>query len=794
MLSLTELPSLESLHGLENLTTVGDQVLIANNAQLSSLAALSNLTEINADGYQPYPGQPTLQIYNNASLPACWVWQVEAQTGVDCQSYSGGPGWSECSGNHGQGSCGTLPEGFECVPGATGPGVYDGSIYIDSWSGSSDILSNLGGVTCITGDLFVNYRPDVTSLAGLSGLQQIGGSLGISMLPSLVNLDGLEDLTTIGRQVTISYNEQLSNLAALSNLTEINAYAGPYPTGQALRIQDNADLPACWVWQIEAQTGVECQQYGYPTVTDCGGNHGQGSCGTLPEGFECVPGATGPGVYDGSIYIDSWSGSSDILSNLGGVTCITGDLFVNYRPDVTSLAGLSGLQQIGGSLGISMLPSLVNLDGLEDLTTIGREVTISYNEQLSNLEALANLTEINAYAGPYPTGQALRIQDNADLPACWVWQIEAQTGVECQQYGYPTVTDCGGNLGQGSCGTLPEGFECVPGATGPGVYDGNIYIESWSGSSDILSNLGGVTCITGDLFVSSRPEVTSLASLSGLEQIGGSLGIYMLPSLVDLDGLESLTTIGREVTISYNEQLSNLAALSNLTEINAYAGPYPTGQALRIQDNADLPACWVWQIEAQTGVECQQYGYPTTTDCSGNLGQGSCGELPEGFECVPGATGPGVYDGNIYIDSWSGSSDILSNLGGVTCITGDLFVNYRPEVTSLAGLSGLQQIGGSLGISMLPSLVDLDGLGDLTTIGRQVTISYNEQLSNLAALSNLTEINAYAGPYPESALSISGNQSLPACWVTIIEDQTDVTCGSQYQSCVDNNGTGTCEP
>ena len=283
-----------------------------------------------------------LYVADNPGYPAAGCGRSQAQTGTQCVHQDGAI-VAECTGNHGQGSCGELPEGFTCAPGATGPGVYDGSIYIDSWSGNADDLLELGGVTCITGTLHISNRPDVTSLSMLSSLQQIGWVLSLTELPSLENLHGLENLTTVGDQVLIANNAQLSSLAALSNLTEINADGyQPYPGQPTLQIYNNASLPACWVWQMEAQTGVDCQSYsGGPGWSECSGNHGQGSCGTLPEGFECVPGATGPGVYDGSIYIDSWSGNADDLLELGGVTCITGTLHIGSRPNVTSLSMLS---------------------------------------------------------------------------------------------------------------------------------------------------------------------------------------------------------------------------------------------------------------------------------------------------------------------------------------------------------------------------------------------------------------------------------------------------------------------
>src|SRR5262249_28544293 len=156
------------------------------------------------------------------------------------------------------------------------------------------------GVTCITGSLIINDSA-VTDLSQLSQLQMVGGSVVLAQL-SLTSLDGLEHLTSAG-SLTIFACNSLTNLAPLSNLTHLTADP---QTGPNLTIEYNQTLPGCAVWGMQAQTGVTCGGSSF----GCTRNYGTGGCGTLPANFQCVPGAQGPGVYDGDAFLNPGAGIS----------------------------------------------------------------------------------------------------------------------------------------------------------------------------------------------------------------------------------------------------------------------------------------------------------------------------------------------------------------------------------------------------------------------------------------------------------------------------------------------------
>jgi hypothetical protein len=675
------------------------------------------------------------------------------------------------------------PEGIPCVAGASGPGIYDGNASIGTGPGQIAIEA-LDGMRCVTGELYIS-NTELTDLSTLSSLRTIGGSLALGTNGNLTSLSGLEDLTSIGGSLYIVGNSALTSLEPLTNLESVGASA--YPGSIVLNINDNASLPACWTWLLEDLTGHECQDYGYPSNVDCSGNTGTGSCGELPPDFECVPGASGPGVYDGWVNIDPtypYSSGPDI-ADLGGVTCITGSVYIS-NTELTDLSALSSLQSIGEGLALGTNVNLTSLSGLEDLTSIGGSLYIDGNSALTSLEALTNLESLGANA--YPGSPVLNINDNASLPACWTWLLEDLTGHECQ--GYSSTVDCSGNHGSGSCGELPPDFECVPGASGPGVYDDSIFIADGGMPpyNQTLEDFGGVTCITGSLNVYGE-TIDSLSALSSLEMIGGSLYISDTESLATLAGLENLTSIGGTLYLSENAALTSLEPLTNLESLGATAWPGST--ILTINDNASLPACWTWLLEDLTGHECQ--GYSSTVDCSGNHGSGSCGELPPDFECVPGASGPGVYDDSIYIadGSMPPYNEELADFGGVTCITGSLNI-WDPTVTDLSPLGTLEMIGDSLYINGNDSLTSLADLENLHTISNTLYIYDNAVLASLEGLLSLSSLGANADPgYP--ILTIYDNAELPACWVALIEANTSLEC-STYSSpeCTGNDGAGSC--
>jgi hypothetical protein len=341
-----------------------------------------------------------------------------------------------------------LPLERDCEPGDIGPGIYDGDISLAPWSNTS--VEDLGGVRCITGSVYID-RTSLVDLSAFRGVQTIRGGLHILDNDNLASVAGLESLRSVGGPLDIAGNDALTDLAHLGALTEVGGYPN-YPAENGwLHVMNNGQLPACWAWAIEAQTGVGCGQPDWRRGwLDCVDNLGQGSCGSLPADFACVPGAKGPGVYDGSLWITPWNDGPG-LDELGGLTCVTGVLAI-YGTAASHLDELSGLRMVGGSLMISDNLQLSTLHGLESLESVGEQLSISNNPQLTSLASLANVTRLGEMFAPGLIGDALWLANNPQLSDCWIEAIERQTDTRCGQHdGLGNAMACARNAGPGAC-------------------------------------------------------------------------------------------------------------------------------------------------------------------------------------------------------------------------------------------------------------------------------------------------------------------------------------------------------
>jgi hypothetical protein len=152
----------------------------------------------------------------------------------------------------------------------------------------------------------------------------------------------------------------------------------------------------------------------------------------------------------------------------------------------------------------------------------------------------------------------------------------------------------------------------------------------------------------------------------------------------------------------------------------------------------------------------------------------------------------------LFIASSPDSGWTLQELGGVTCVVGSVVVG-NTDLQDLQGPWKLRGIAIALGIHDNPNLVSLAGLEDLEDVGAALGIQNNPVLSDLSGLSNLVSLAERTDWfYGMAKLSISGNASLPACWETVMEDQTGLECGQTdwddvWTDCSGNTGAGTCE-
>jgi hypothetical protein len=189
-----------NLYGLENMKSVGRELVIEDNFLLKSLTGIDNLTSIGGN----------LVIENNLLL--------KSLTGLDNLTSIGGNlvigGLNSVNTNLNL----TSLRGLEKLKLVGGDLIISSNKALTSFSG----LENL---TSIGRSLWIEYNDDLTSLTGLENIKSVSGGLGIYSNGALTSLSGLDNLISVGELLYITGNIHLRSLSGLGNLTSVGGLA-----------------------------------------------------------------------------------------------------------------------------------------------------------------------------------------------------------------------------------------------------------------------------------------------------------------------------------------------------------------------------------------------------------------------------------------------------------------------------------------------------------------------------------------------------------------------------------------
>ena len=165
-LIITENNNALSLNGLRNISSIEGNLVINNNLQIASLVSIQRLRKIGGD----------LIIGENTMLSS-------------------------------------LFSPFTSFPLDT----LNGSLRI---TGTTQLISleNIGSVNTIGGDLEISNQPNLQSLTGIDSLQTLNGSIIITDNPQLSSIQNLANLTEITGSVQVENNPQLTSLSGLDNI------------------------------------------------------------------------------------------------------------------------------------------------------------------------------------------------------------------------------------------------------------------------------------------------------------------------------------------------------------------------------------------------------------------------------------------------------------------------------------------------------------------------------------------------------------------------------------------------
>jgi hypothetical protein len=226
-------------------------------------------------------------------------------------------------------------------------------------------------------------------------------------------------------------------------------------------------------------------------------------------------------------------------------------------------------------------------------------------------------------------------------------------------------------------------------------YDGNYFIEN-QGDVEALNDYD---CVTVGLFVNAAKGPLSLG-LPNLIWIGGSLTVSENSWLVDFDGMESLEYVGTSITFRDNPNLNNISGFPVLNEIGAH---------LTIMDNIRMASIGGLEELAQIG---------------GSLIIINNGNILQPF--------------------------VVSGLGGIQTIEGDLDIEQNPGLEHFGGLGSLSY-ASTVCVINNGLLTSISGLFGITTT-EHIDINTNPQIPDCVVCDFLAGLDELPGN-----ISIYGN-------------------------------------
>jgi len=284
LLSLIDNASLSSITGLNNVTIVAaDGITIRDNPLLTSMSGLDNLESL---------GLSSFTISNNGltSLDG-----LENLTTLNILQVEDSPLLLNIN------ALGNLTRASRISITNSGLTDLNGLINLEGDLQNLTLLnlsnltniSGLSGVTRVRTGITINGNPQLLNLNGLQNISQIGffgdGVLNILNNAGLQNLDGLTGLTELG-DLTIQNNPNLLNLNALSNLetlqrftvnsnealVRVSGMSSLNRVNNLFTVTNNAQLPSCdvdiLIAQLQAANGIG-------GVITTSGNDPDGVCG-----------------------------------------------------------------------------------------------------------------------------------------------------------------------------------------------------------------------------------------------------------------------------------------------------------------------------------------------------------------------------------------------------------------------------------------------------------------------------------------------------------------------------------
>lgn len=856
---ISDTPDLVSLTGLENLTSVGSYITIERNDSLSSLSGLAGLNSVGT--YLLVSDNPLLTtlglsnltnigedliVVENASLPQCdadaFGTAVASGVGNNLVTNDNEPDINGvCMGvetivglncaltsskmlNDAQlwrlAGCTTFT-GFLDLQGAH---IYDVTpLYaLETVDGSFRIWSNppitslqgLENLREVTGYLYFHSMLQLTSFAPLANLETVGNYLAFYKCDSVIDLAGFDSLQSVGTGIRFWAHVNLLDISGFPNLTTIGS-GGLTDPDWSLYLHDNSKLA-----NVSGFNGLQ-------TTDGTIYFHRLGKLADV-SGFQSLT-ETG---------LDLEFNSNNELLDISGfdlLATVNRDLRIQSHADLVTLNAFPALTSVLGSVEIILNGALQSIAGFPLLASVSESVRINQNDVLSAVTGFAGLTnagtaapdavevsqnplltDLSGFAALDFTGGDVRISRNDLLPSLAdlsglqavggslrVEQNDAMTSLGLTSLGVGANNGIGENLavfdnfaldqclgialrdqivndpnGSGIGGTVSVALnDPINGCTGvvPPVPDCNI-VHTVASELDMLalasctsvaglditnssivdmSGLESLQTITGDFVISDNTLLTSVAELTSLTSIGGSLIIHNNDALMAVDGMSLLTSIGVDFEFTQNLMATDFSGLSSLETIGGTFLIYANAGLSTFTGLGALQSIGgLFRIDSNASLTSM--AQLTSLASINALTIWSCGQLATtaGFE------GLTTIPSNVYLYNLP-SLTSLEGFANITTMGTEIRFQSLAALENFTGMDSVTSFGTHLLIDGLSSLVSLQGLGNVTTIGSIFRVRTSHNLVTTAGMGSLQSVGSYINFSSNDGLeSISGFTSL----------------------------------
>jgi PKD repeat protein len=527
-LSVLSTGSLQSLHGLNNLSRV-DNLNIRTNNQLTDISALGGLRNINSDVILEESPIHDLHALSNIS-------SVRSL------------------------NLGRLSE-----------------------------IQNLNGLQNITelSNLRIYGLPSITSLDGIQNLQSVN-LIDLSILPALNGESGFDSVSKVGR-IRLNNIENLQDLSIFSQLVEIERSSSiPSPgleitnlpaleTLSHLQNVQSSDLLSLRIENTPLLTslaGLEnIQEFSSVLIRSADnlqtleGLHNAVTIQNLDlYDLKNITDLTGLSGIKKMTTLTLWNNPA--FSDFSGLSnAIETDIGFNIRENssLTSMAGLEWLES-ASRIELTNNSNLANLNGLENLSHLEGILNIQNNQNLTSIEALSGLTTL----APPGATKSINIILNR--------RLQSLKGLDNIQLEADPFSPVNIELRQNQSLKNLEGLEFAD-------FIGNLTISN----NDSLLTLKGIENLkeANTLSISANSRLLNTDEVQNLSKLQ-ALAIVNNPLLERISGMSALSRVNNAFSIGSNSSLATCDAEQLRDQVLARDG---IGGFVSISNNNNSGTC-----------------------------------------------------------------------------------------------------------------------------------------------------------------------------------------------------------